>query len=180
MKLINSLHDEKVELRTLAHKDISDTYINWLLDPAVNAFLELRFQKKFEKSDVASFIKESNSSSHTLMLGIFLRSDNIHIGNIKLGPIDWHHNVSDIGFLIGDKNQWGKGYATRSIKLISNYAFEKLKLFKLNAGCYSKNMASKRALQKAKFKIEGIQSLQWQVDDNRQDGILLGLLNPKL
>ena len=38
----------------------------------------------------------------------FLKKNNLHIGNIKLGPINSHHNRADIGFIIGDKNIGGR------------------------------------------------------------------------
>ena len=50
---------------------------------------------------------------------------------------------------------WGKGYATEAIQLTSEYAFNYLKLLKLNAVCYESNVGSILAFLKASYTIEG-------------------------
>ena len=65
-----------------------------------------------------------------ISLGIFLKENNTHIGNIKIGNINHFHGYGDLGFLIG-KDHWNKGYGTESIKLATNYAFNQLKLHKV-------------------------------------------------
>ena len=42
----------------------------------------------------------------------------IHIGNIKLGPINKYHKYSYISYFIGNKNFLGKGYGKMMIKEI--------------------------------------------------------------
>ena len=74
-----------------------------------------------------------------------------HIGNIKLGPIDWNQGFGDIGFIIGAKECWGKGYAAESIQLLAGYAFGSLKLHKLTASCYAVNIGAIKTLKKAGF-----------------------------
>lgn len=180
MQLTTPIIGESLFLRTLLPVDATPDYLGWLADPIVNAYLEVRFSPPRSVSDLATFITDINQSSHTLMLGIFLQENSRHIGNIKLGPIDWNHRVGDIGFLIGDKEVWGKGYASNAIALLSDYAFTYLGLAKLTAGCYAENEGSRRALLKAGFVEEGRRISQWLVADCRQDEILLGRVNPNV
>lgn len=172
------IYGESIFLRTLTPEDATPTYLSWLSDPTINAFLEIRFDPPRSVSDLSSFIFDSNTSSDTLFLGIFLCEDNRHIGNIKLGPIDWQHQVSEVGFLIGDKAQWGKGYASQAISMVSDFAFSNLGLAKLTAGCYAENIGSQHALIKAGYINEGQRISQWLVNGKRQDGLLLGRVNP--
>ena len=65
-----------------------------------------------------------------------------HIGNIKLGPINWHHKFADVGIIIGDKKQWGKGRAVEAIRTLCRFGFDELGLNKITAGCYSGNQGS--------------------------------------
>lgn len=178
MQLDRPICSESIYLRNLQPSDVTLGYLGWLSDPAINAHLEVRFSPPQSVSDLATFIADGNSSLHTLMLGIFLLKDGRHIGNIKLGPVDWHHKTGDMGFLIGDKEQWGKGYASKAISLLADYAFAYLGLAKLTAGCYVENEGSRRALIKAGFMQEGRRISQWLVADRRQDGILLGRVAP--
>lgn len=180
MKLEIPIQGESIILRSLQQGDATLDYLDWLSDPAINAYLEVRFSPPKLVTDLEAFIAEANTSLHTLMLGIFLQENGRHIGNIKLGQIDWHHNVGDIGFLIGDKEQWGKGYASAAIVLLADYAFAHLDLVKLTAGCYAENEGSRRALLKAGFVEEGRRISQWLVAGYRQDGVLMGRVAPSL
>ena len=49
------------------------------------------------------------------------------------------HRFADIGIIIGDDAYWGRGFASEAIKLVISYAFDRLKLHKLTAGCYATN-----------------------------------------
>ncbi len=174
MRLDTPIHSEQLSLRTLRATDASPDYLGWLSDPAINAYLEVRFNPPRSVSELATYIADTNASSHTLLLGIFLSDSERHIGNIKIGPIDWNHQVGDLGFLIGDRAHWGKGYASEAIALLSDYAFAHLGLVKLTAGCYADNQGSRRALQKAGFVEEGrLRSRLW-LSGSRQDCVLLG------
>jgi len=179
MQLDTPIHSEQLVLRTLHATDASPAYLDWLSDPAINAYLEVRFNPPRSVSELATYIADTNASPHTLLLGIFLADSERHIGNIKLGPIDWNHQIGDLGFLIGDRTQWEKGYASRAIALLSDYAFAHLGLAKLTAGCYADNEGSRRALQKAGFVEEGRRISQCAAAGYRQDSVLLGRVNPK-
>ena len=45
-----------------------------------------------------------------------MKSKKIHIGNIKLGPIDFIHKNALISYFIGEKKYWGKNITTMAIK----------------------------------------------------------------
>ena len=62
--------------------------------------------------------------------------------------------------------------------LLTEYAFTQLSIAKLTAGCYADNEGSRRAFLKAGFSEEGRRIAQWIVDGRRQDGVLLGKVNP--
>jgi [ribosomal protein S5]-alanine N-acetyltransferase len=174
------IYSKPIVLRTLELGDATPSYLGWLSDPVINAFLEVRFSLPVSVDDLAKFIEETNASLHTLILGIFLYESYTHIGNIKLGPIDWNHKVGDIGFLLGEKNHWGKGYASKAISMLADYAFTELGLAKLTAGCYAENEGSRRALLKAGFVEEGRRKSQWLVGHSRQDGVLMGRTSPSI
>lgn len=172
------LVESNIFLRVLGKKDFTTRYLSWLSDPEVLRFLEVRFSPPQTLVDLECFVSGVNDSDNSLMLGIFLNSDEIHIGNIKLGPIDRNHSTGDIGLLIGDRAYWGKGFASRAIKLISDYAFEELGLIKLTAGCYSSNEGSRRAFLNVGFSEEGRRIDQCWLDGHREDAVLLGKVNP--
>ncbi len=101
-------------LRTLRSPDVGEEYMAWLSDPEVTRYLEIRFTVQTIQG-AREFISAMNASEDSLFLGMFLKSSATHIGNIKLGPMDWHHRRGDIGLVIGDGVHWGKGFATEAI-----------------------------------------------------------------
>mgnify|MGYP001613484527 CR=1 FL=1 len=124
------LEGERLYLRPITIDDVNETYVEWLNDPEVNQFLENRFEVHTLASARAYLQKISQNSTNVFL--VMVRKDTeAHIGNIKLGPIDLHHQYGSIGLLIGDKNSWGKGVATEAVQLLTQYAFDTLNLHKL-------------------------------------------------
>ena len=145
---------EKVYLRALRLADARQEYVQWLNDKEINQFLECRFTRH-TLSKLRKYIAKALRNRDIVFLAIIRNEDEKHIGNIKLGPIDRNHKVGEIGIMIGDRNSWGKGYATEAISLLSDYAFKGLRLHKLTAGLYEKNVGSYKAFQKCGFFEEG-------------------------
>ena len=135
-------------------KDISKNYQKWMNDFYVHMYTEQRY-KKHSLNDIKNFVKEKNNSKNEFLFGIFLKKKtDIHIGNIKLGPINFRHKTAEISYFIGEKEMWGKGYATIAIKKIIRIA--KLKgLKKVKAGLYYMNKGSAIVLKNNGFKEEG-------------------------
>jgi RimJ/RimL family protein N-acetyltransferase len=87
------------------------------------------------------------------LLQLLKRWGGIHVGNIKLGNINWTHSYGDIGLIIGQKDYFGLGIATESISLVTEFAFRHLGLHKVWCGIYKPNIGSIKAFQKAGFEI---------------------------
>lgn len=167
----------RIILRTLKPEDATARYAAWLNDPVINRYLEIRF-RRHTVPGIRKYIKEVSGDKDTVFLAIMLGK--LHIGNIKLGPIDNNHRVGDIGIVIGEKSCWGKGYATEAVKLLSDYAFRKLKLHKLTAGAYLDNVGSSKAFLKAGFFEEGIRRKHFRCGGKWIDEIMLAKINNKI
>ena len=148
------IYGKQIFLRQITLQDCTTQYVKWLNDPCINQFLETRFYKQNIKT-IKDFVKTQIESDHSLLFAIINKKENSHIGNIKIGPINPHHNHADISYFIGDKNHWNKGIATEAISLICQYAFEDLNLHRLEAGAYSEAIGSWKALEKKGFRGEG-------------------------
>jgi RimJ/RimL family protein N-acetyltransferase len=166
----------RLELRSLDPDALSPAYCEWLNDPAVNQYLEARFHVQTKES-VRVFVRTINDSLDSAMFGIFLRDDGRHIGNIKIGPIDPNHARADIGLLLGDRTQWGKGFATEAIGAVTEYAFDTLHLNKVTAGCYAANEGSLRAFQKLGFREIGRRHNHARTAQGWMDDVLLERCN---
>ncbi|HEO64085.1 MAG TPA: aminotransferase class III-fold pyridoxal phosphate-dependent enzyme, partial [Candidatus Omnitrophica bacterium] len=145
----------KIFLRVLTEKDVTQTYVGWLNDKSINQFLESRWVKHTIRG-IKDYVRSMHDSPYNFLFGIFLKENNRHIGNIKIGNINRMNKFADLGLLIGDKTVWGKGYGTQAIKLATQYAFENLKLNKLIAGINELNAGSYKAFIKAGYEEVGI------------------------
>ena len=164
---------QRTELFLLEPDSVSADYVSWLNDPAVNRFLESRWSVATPES-TREFVAQQLASPSALFLGIRARALGArHVGNIKLGPIDRHHGLGEIGIMIGARDAWGGGVATESIQLLAGIAREELGLRKLTAGCYAGNAGSARAFEKAGFTVEGRRTAHYLLDGQPEDLILM-------
>lgn len=156
-----------LELRCLHEDEVGHAYLGWLSDTLVNQYLEVRHAPPQSVAELRQFVRDLNASPDNLLLGMFTQDGRRHIGNIKLGPINWLHRRADIGIVCGERAEWGKGYATTAIRLLSDLAEQQFDLRRLSAGCYGGNEGSLRAFQKAGFTLEATLPDYWQLGDGR-------------
>ena len=168
------LSSSRIYLRPVCETDINETYLRWLNNPAVNSYLETRFQPQ-TLSSLHSYWLSHRDDASSPWFAICLAKQDQHIGNIKLGPINWFHRRGDVSIFIGHQPAWGQGYATEAIKLLSDWAFKSLNLCKLNAGIYAENIGSRRAFEKCGFLQEGTFKDEAFIDGRRTDVLRYGL-----
>ena len=150
MKKKDLIKLKKLKLNT----NITKKYQKWMNDPDVHQFTD-QGKKKHTLNDIRNFVREKNNSKNEFLFGIFLKKklNEIHIGNIKLGPINLASQRADISYFIGEKKLWGKGYATIAINQIIKFA-KKKKLKNIQAGVDRFNYGSHKVLVKSGFKIK--------------------------
>lgn len=166
---------DRIYLRDVLLSDVNAAYCGWMNDPEVTQYLESRFTSATPES-LRAYVTARAQDDDTAFLAIVTCDGDRHIGNIKLGPIDRNHGVADIGIIIGEKECWGRGYATEAITLVVRYAFETLGVRRLTAGAYAGNEGSIRAFEKAGFAREGVRRQHYRSGNGYVDGIQMGLL----
>ncbi len=145
--------NKNIVVRLLKQSMVSTTYVSWMNDYDVVKFTNQK-NLKHTFNSVKFYVKEKLESEDELLLGFF--SNNLHIGNIKIGPINFYNRNTQISYIVGNKNFWGTGIATSVISYIVNYCFESLDLHKVSALTYSNNIASQKVLIKNNFIKEAI------------------------
>ena len=85
---------------------------------------------------------------------VFLKDTDEHIGNASLNCIDELNKSAEVSIMIGDKTIWGKGYGSEIIQLLTDFAFEKLKLHRVWAE--SCNPGFIALMNKLKWQREGV------------------------
>lgn len=89
------------------------------------------------------------------IFSVELLDANQFIGLIALIPGKPKYRIGEVWFKT-HKDHWGKGYTTEALHVILRFAFEDLKLHRIEAGCAVENIASAKVLEKAGFMKEGL------------------------
>ena len=144
----------ELTLRILTPTDVTDKYVEWLKDPEVNQYLEVRLESVTLETQ-RHYVAQIFASEDTYLFGIFEKSNKM-IGSIKLGPIHSYHKYGEIGIMIGDSECWGKGVGTKAIGILCDAFFEIGALRKATAGVMEVNIGSRKAFEKNEFSTEGV------------------------
>lgn len=110
----------------------------------------------YGKSDaikwIAKSIKEWGKKSYPFF--IELKSEKKVIGCMDIHHIDNQFKIGSTGSWI-NKKYWRNGYITEAKIVANDFAFNKLKLKRLNSNIFSDNLASNATQQKMGYKFEG-------------------------
>ena len=148
------LEGEKIYLRPLEPEDLNREYLGWLNNPKVTCFLESGIFPQTQK-ELEKYIKQATHSPDQLILAIVDKKSSQHIGNVKLGPINWIHRWGTLGLLIGNQQQWGRGVGREATRLMLGYAFSRLNLNRIDLGVYADHKRAIRLYRTIGFRIEG-------------------------
>lgn len=112
------------------------------------------FPYPYTIEDAITFLGLAKNGELEHVFGIY--KDNTFVGCRSLIP---QHDVyrinAEIGYWIGEP-YWGKGYATETVRLLLNFAFEALNLLRVYANIYEYNIGSMKVLEKVGFEKEAV------------------------
>lgn len=85
-------------------------------------------------------------------------------GTIGIYNIHSLHRKCETGFWL-QKEFWGKGYINEAARSVIDFAFERLKLHRIEATVETENTASIKTLVKLGFRLEGTQrECEWKIN----------------
>jgi RimJ/RimL family protein N-acetyltransferase len=134
---------------------IAPTYLSWLNDLEVVTPIgspELLAPKdiNFIKSSFARF-----TAPNCLGFFIWLPEAKKYVGTAKLDKLNNANSSAEIGIMIGDKSEWGKGIASVVYKILIAHCFNELQLHRIWGGTDANNHAMRKTFLKLGFKEEG-------------------------
>lgn len=165
----------QIYLRPLERKDLNGRYLSWLNDPEVTRYLESGIFP-CTMGELEKFYEQVTASQNQVILAIVDKSTDQHIGNVKIGPINWVHSKATFGILVGDKSFWGKGVGTEATRLMVEYGFFRLNIRRIDLGVYAEHEAAVRSYEKVGFLIEGRFREELFHEGKYKDRLWMGLL----
>lgn len=102
------------------------------------------------------WVEDKIFDKNNISCAICIKETNEFIGCIFLNDIDYHNRSGHIPVFMGEKQYWGKGFATDARVLMLQYAFMDRGLERIWAKVLQDNISALRMLEKCGYKKEGI------------------------
>lgn len=96
----------------------------------------------------------------------------ITLSNVRRGIAE----TGTVGYWVG-LPYVGQGHATAAVRALMRHAFGPLGLHRLEAACLPTNLASRRVLEKARFRHEGLARAYLKINGAWADHLLFGIVS---
>ncbi|MDF2802715.1 MAG: acetyltransferase, ribosomal protein N-acetylase [Anaerocolumna sp.] len=170
IKSFHSLADDTIYFKALNIEDCTEIH-NYASDEEVSRFIGWNVMKTTEETIefIKEMIKRENEGTY-FYASVVLKSSGKVIGTVMLFNIDKEARHAEVGYVF-DKNYWGKGYGTKAVALINDFAFISSKLNKLCARVVDANEGSSRILLRNGYELEGRLREQYYIQDKYYDSL---------
>ena len=145
------LKNKRITLRPLKLSD-APSFCKWMNDKEVVKYL--LFQSGIKLKDEIKWVRVQIQNKKRITWSIENETGDL-IGNTCL-DLDSKNKIANLGIVIGEKKQWGKGYAIEVLELLKEYVFKKLKCNRFELEYRTENKKAEKAYLKSGFKKEGI------------------------
>ena len=140
----------------LARADDATTYYEQNYCPLDKEVARLTGCKEaFTKEEVMTFFLHSLEDKNRYFF-LVIAPDGRIVGESVINEIDWDLRSANFRIVLYHADKRGKGLGTWICEATRDFAFEVLKLHRLELDVYSFNPAAERVYEKAGFKREGV------------------------
>lgn len=146
--------NQRVYLRALEPDDYK-TSIKWRKDDAIWDMLggpKYYVSEAYEKK----WVEDVVFSSKDLKLAICLCEDDRYIGNVYMTDIDLVNRKCVSHIMIGEKDCWGKGYASEALSMAIDFMVNERGVQRIEALVLEENEPSLRLFEKCGYEFEGV------------------------
>src|SRR5579859_6350552 len=126
-----------------------------------------------EKEDEEDKKRAGSGKNYEFMFHTIAEDKAIGFGGLW---VNWNHQNGWIGIGIGEPDYRGKGYGTDAMRLLVNYGFRELGLYRVQLGVLSNNPRAIRCYEKVGFVREVVQRAEIYRDGQRWDTYIMGIL----
>ena len=163
----------RVYLRPLAKED--SVYLRkWSDDAEIRGLIgEVT---SMSQADCEKFLEEVCADNSREWFVVVIKKNDRVIGEAGLLRMFPAWRTTDVSVIIGEKEEWGKGYGTETILLLLDYAFRHLDFHRVAIGVVGFNERALRFWEKVGFRREGIQRDGYYYDDKYYDFVTMSIL----
>jgi RimJ/RimL family protein N-acetyltransferase len=152
---MSMIHGERVRLRATERDDVKKFYV-WVNDPDVTKYLSLYLpMSTVDEENWFDAMTRRDQSEKTLVIEMRDGENWKVIGNCGVFGIDPVNRFGELGIMLGEKDEWNKGYGTETMILLLRHCFDTLNLNRTYLQVYADNARAIRSYEKAGFVEEG-------------------------
>jgi len=173
---VSIIYGERVRLRAVEREDVKKFYM-WVNDPEVTRHLSLYLpMSTVDEENWFDSMTKRNPSEKALVIEVRDGNGWKMVGNCGVFGIDTVNRLGELGIMLGEKDEWNKGYGTETMTLLLHHCFDTLNLNRVFLHVYAENLRAKRAYEKAGFVEEGCLREAVYKHGNYDDVIVMSVL----
>lgn len=166
-----NLRTSRLLLRAIEQDDLKDLH-RWANDPEIqNQLGGWHFPTSMR--DQEQWLASLNCQSPNQRFAV-QKLDGPLIGTANLVSIDWKNGSAFEGLMLAPDHQ-GHGYGTEIVSALMNYAFDELRLVRLDTEIIEYNAASLALHKKCGWHVEGRKSMGYFRKARYWDKVILGV-----
>jgi RimJ/RimL family protein N-acetyltransferase len=167
------LKTKRLNLRPVKLAD-AVSFFKWIKDKEVIKYLNPTLVKSIE--DEKKFISKNNKNKEKYFFAIENENKKL-IGNTEI-TLNKKNNTVVFGIVIGEKDEWDKGYGTEVLKLLADFVFFKLKFNRFELEVALENKRAIKVYKRIGFKKEGIkrESSICPITKKYKDSMIMSIL----
>lgn len=164
---------KRVYLRPLAKEDLVHLR-KWSQDAEIRALIGEA--APMSRADSESFLRKVYDDSSREWFVVVIRKSDQVIGEAGLLRMDPAWRATDVSVIIGQKEEWGKGYGTETIHLLLDYAFRHLNFHRVAIGVVGFNERAIRFWERVGFRKEGVHRDEYYYDGKYYSFVMMSIL----
>lgn len=151
--IFHTLQDDIIAFQAVDLKDTQRMH-RYTSDEEVSRYIGWKLMNRMEETyEHIEIMKKREEAGSHLYASVILKESGELFGTAMLFDFNFEAGTAEIGYVF-HKEYWGKGYGTRSVALVCDFAGQVLKLKSLSASVVDENTASSRILIKNGFTLK--------------------------
>ena len=134
---------------------INERYLSWMCDAQITQNL-VKPSNELTTKDLYEYVNSLRESDNNYIFAIREIKNGMHLGNLRIGPIDWSKKDSKFGIMIGDASFHGKGIGTEALELTVDFGFNFLDLKTFTLEVTDNNIAAIKVYKKIGMRKIGL------------------------
>lgn len=164
---------KKVLLRAMEPEDM-ELYREMANDPETERLLG-GWSFPIAKQEQRAWYERAVTDKKNLRFTVVIKETGEAIGMLNLVDIDWKNGSAFHGIRL--KENKGKGYGTDAVMALMRYAFEELRLVRLDTSIIEFNIPSQGLYKKCGWTIEGTKKKAIYREGRHHDSLIVGITN---